>query len=74
MKNSIDWVDHVTRAWQEAYDDMKPLCAINELDQINLFYLNEIQKTFFAKFKPEIECLCEYFKIPSKKAWIEQRM
>ena len=77
-KDSIDLADHVTRAWQGAHDDLKSLCAIIESGEIKLYYLNELQKTFFkndfGKFKLEIEYLCGYFKIPSKKARIEQRM
>ena len=76
--NIIDLADHVTRAWHGAYHDLESLCAIIESGEIKLYYLNELQKTFFkndfSKFKPEIEYLCTYFKIQSKKARIEQRM
>ena len=53
-----------------AYDDLKPLCA--ESGEIKLYYLNELQKTFFTnEFKPsEIEYLWGYmcgYKISPKK-------
>lgn len=78
MTGTRSLAEHVTRAWLDAHDELKQLCASIESGEIKLVYFDELQaKHFenkFGKLKSEIDYLCGYFKIPSRNKRIKQSM